>query len=73
MARPVAKFTVAETSLIALSFFCTRAAHDAQVIPRSENSSCRGADDAGSVTAPDDTAQCLPSSKNPAGHPAGCH
>jgi hypothetical protein len=54
-AFPVAKFTVARTPLIALSFFSTRAAHAAQVIPWTERSTSRDADDASPVTADDDT------------------
>ena len=55
MARSVAKFTVAQTPSIALSFFSTRAAHAAHVIPWTERSTSRGADDASPVTAADDT------------------
>ena len=55
MALSVARFTVAQTSSIALSFFSTRAAHAAHVIPRTERSISRGADDASPVTAADDT------------------
>jgi hypothetical protein len=50
-----AKFTVAQTSSIELSFFSTRAAHAAQVIPETERSTSRGVDDASPVTAADDT------------------
>jgi hypothetical protein len=55
VARPVAKFTVAWTLSIALRVFSTRAAHAAQVIPRTERSTSRDVDDAGPVTAADDT------------------
>jgi len=55
MAAPVAKFTVASTPSIVLSFFSTRAAHEAQVIPRTDNFISWGADDASPVTAADDT------------------
>jgi hypothetical protein len=55
VARSVAKFTVARTLSIALRVFSTRAAHAAQVIPRTERSTSRGADEARPVTAADDT------------------
>jgi hypothetical protein len=64
MARSVAKFTVAVTPPTALSFFSTRAAHAAHVIPAIENSSSRGADDASPVTAADDTYVVLSSHAN---------
>ena len=55
MAAPVAKFTVAATPSMVLSFFSTRAAHAAQVIPWTDNFISWGADDASPVTAVDDT------------------
>jgi hypothetical protein len=55
VAFSVAKFTVARTLPIALSFFSTRAAQAAHVMPWIERSTCRGADDVPSVTAADDT------------------
>jgi hypothetical protein len=55
MAASVAKLTVATTPSMALSFFSTRAAHDAQVIPWTDNFFSWGADDAAPVTAADDT------------------
>jgi hypothetical protein len=55
MAASVAKFTVAATPSIVLSFFSTRAAHDAQVIPWTHNFISWDADDASPVTAADDT------------------
>ena len=55
VAFSVAKFTVAQTPPIALSFFSTRAAHAAHVIPRTARPTSRGADDASPVTAADDT------------------
>src|ERR1039458_4454688 len=54
-ACPVAKLTVALTWSMAFSFFSTRAAHAAQVIPWTANPTCRGADDASGVTVADDT------------------
>ena len=54
-AFPVAKFTVARTPPIALSFFSIRAAHAAHVIPWTERSTSRDGDDASPVTAADDT------------------
>ena len=71
MAASVAKFTVAATSSIVLSFFSTRAAHAAQVIPWTDNFISWGADDASPVTAVDDTEVILSSSKNLAHHSAG--
>ena len=71
MAASVAKFTVAATPSIVLSFFSTRAAHDAQVIPWTDNFISWGADDASPVTAVDDTEVILSSSKNVAHHSAG--
>jgi len=54
VARPVAKFTAAVTSSKALSFFSTRAAHAAHVIPRTASStSCNPGDDVMPVTAAD--------------------
>ena len=44
-ALPVAKFTVARTPPIALSFFSIRAAHAAHVIPWTERSTSRDGDD----------------------------
>ena len=55
MAASVAKLTVAATPSMVLSFFSTRAAHDAQVIPWTDNFISWGADDASPVTAVDDT------------------
>jgi hypothetical protein len=55
VALSVAKFTVACTLSTALSFFSTRAAHAAHVIPRIKKSTCRGMEDASPVTAADDT------------------
>jgi hypothetical protein len=54
-ACPVAKFTVATTLSIPLSFFSTRAAHAAHVIPPIARPTRRDADDASSVTVADDT------------------
>ena len=71
MAASVAKLTVATTPSIVLSFFSTRAAHDAQVIPWTDNFISWGADDASPVTAVDDTEVILFSSKNVAHHSAG--
>ena len=60
VARPVAKFTAAVTSSKAESFFSTRAAHAAHVIPWTESStSCNPGDDAVPVTAAD-IQPCLP-------------
>ena len=55
MARPVAKFTVAETPSMALRFLSTRAAHAAQVIPVTGNPTSPDTEDAAPVTAADDT------------------
>ena len=71
MAASVAKFTVAATPSMVLSFFSTRAAHDAQVIPWTDNLISWGADDTSPVTAVDDTSVILSSSKNVAHHSAG--
>ena len=65
MARPVAKFTVAETSSRALSFFCTRAAHAAQVIPPIDRPTSRGAGAAPPLPAAADTTSCPPARNCP--------
>jgi len=54
VARPVAKFTVALTLSVVLSL-SIRAAHAADVIPRTERPISGGVDGASPVTATDDT------------------
>jgi hypothetical protein len=62
LAFPVAKFTDAVTSSRALSFFSTRAAHAAHVIPWTDSSTCLNpGDDAWPVIAAD--IQPLPPSR----------
>ena len=62
VAFPVAKFTLAATPSIAASFFCTRAAHAAHVIPRTDSStSIRPGGGALPATAADDIQPALPS------------
>jgi len=63
-AFPVAKFTLTATPSTAASCFCTRAAHAAHVIPRTDSStSIRPGGRALPATATDYIQPCLPTAR----------